>query len=150
MTSSSMQQNINFRNIFAEPIQTTWWITVWKFRKYHFCGHFRFLFQIKLHLLNICNPLSESLPGKLHKSGAHSKGKSLQYWANLHRSQAWQIVLKFDTGMLWFIVNLKPLCVSGRPGPRRLDLLFTCCLRPSSVGPVQKPPDMESTRSNGM
>ena len=43
------------------------------------------------------NPLSKTVPGKIHGSGGHTKCNCLQDWVNFHRSRAWQIVLIFNT-----------------------------------------------------
>ena len=41
--------------------------------------------------------MSKAVPGKFHGSGGNSKQNCLQDWANFHRSQAWQIILIFNT-----------------------------------------------------
>ena len=46
------------------------------------------------------NPLSKAVRGKFYGSGGHSKCNFLQDQANFHRSQACQIVLIFNGGLL--------------------------------------------------
>ena len=45
------------------------------------------------------NPLSKAALGKFHGSDKHSIYNSLQDWNNLNRSEAWQIVLIFNTAL---------------------------------------------------
>ena len=67
------------------------------------------LFRTKLYLLCIVsysvdfkahwelwNSLSKAILSKCDGSDGHSKGNSLQDWANFHRSRAWSIVLFFS------------------------------------------------------
>ena len=49
--------------------------------------------------LELWNPLSKTVPGKFDGYGGHNKHNYLQDWANFYRSQAWQIVLIFNTVM---------------------------------------------------
>ena len=52
----------------------------------------------------LCIWLSKALPGKIHRSGKHSKHSCLQDRANFHRSRAWQIALLASTAKcFWFM-----------------------------------------------
>ena len=46
-------------------------------------------------------PLSKAVAGKFNGSGGHSKHNNLQYRVDFHRTRTWQIVLIFDTDILW-------------------------------------------------
>ena len=50
------------------------------------------------------NPLSNAVAGKFHRSVGQSKDNCLQHRANFQRSQAWQLVLSFNT-TLHFVVK---------------------------------------------
>ena len=43
--------------------------------------------------------------GKFHRSDGHCKHNGLEYWANFHRSRAWQIVLIFNTVVYYYNWN---------------------------------------------
>ena len=49
-------------------------------------------------------PQSKAVSDKFHVSGGHSKRKSLHNRVHFHRTPAWQIVLIFNTDILWAAV----------------------------------------------
>ena len=52
------------------------------------------------------NPPSKAVHGTLHGSDGHSKRNYLQDRANFHRSQAWQIVLIFNTDNIYVYIYI--------------------------------------------
>ena len=73
------------------------------------CSKYNYIHQVLSYSMDfkasqdLWDPLSKAVPGKFHGSGGHTKHDLLQDWANFHRSRAWQIVLFFNTDIVFFI-----------------------------------------------